>query len=75
VLIREERVMKCQQTLGERCHPGTEMLTVVQHQQGAAIGYSGEHRVVDTTALMPGRHRAGRDHDDNPTSRKDIPGA
>jgi hypothetical protein len=42
------------------------VLTVVQHQQGAAIGQGGEHRVVDTTALLlaqadRGRYR-GSDH-------------
>jgi hypothetical protein len=37
------------------------VLTVVQHQQGAAIGQGGQHRVVDAAALLLAQAERGRD--------------
>jgi hypothetical protein len=49
-----------QQTLDERRHPAGEVLTVVQHQQGTAIGQGGQHRVVDAAALLLAKAERGR---------------
>ncbi len=41
-----------QQPLDERRHAVAEVLAVVQHQQGVAIGQGGHHRVGEAAALL-----------------------